>query len=123
MQKATVLPANSILFLEDVQGGETAIPDFERIHLQAWATPTCVCFAVRPEPDGPTDVTIGARAEVDPGQTPKFIGIIATPSKRIHVVEVGDEVVFELPVAGTMTKVSIWFSHPKWPEQVIVGLE
>lgn len=119
---ATIRPQHSILFLEDVRGGE--VPTFEPqdFHRQAWATPTCVSFSLLPEPDGPTEVTIGLRHEVDPGTPPKFSGEIETPSLAVRVVEVDDTVVFQVPVAAATTKVSIWFSHPRWADKVAIGL-
>lgn len=122
MQRAIVRPANSILILEDVRGGEVPTLEPEQFHLQAWATANCVSFSLLPEPDGPTEVTIGFRHEVDPGTPPKFSGEIETPSRAVRVVEVDDTVVCEVPVVAATTKVSIWFSHPKWPDKVTIGL-
>lgn len=122
MQVSTARNANSILFIEDVRGGEVPTVEPQDIHRQAWATSTCVSFALLPEPDGPTEVTLGLRQEVDPGTPPKFSGEIETPSRAVRVVEVDDTLVFEMPVAGTTTRVSIWFSHPQWPDKVTIGL-
>ncbi|MBL8568743.1 MAG: hypothetical protein JNK84_06620 [Phreatobacter sp.] len=124
IHKALVRPEHSILYLEDVAGGDnTPQPPAKDDPAQAWATRSCVLFHILPEPDGPTEVTMGLRHEIDPGTPPKFSGEIETPSRAVRVVEVDDTVVFEMPVAGATTKVSIWFSHPKWPDKVTIGLE
>lgn len=123
MQTAIVRPEHSILFIEDRAGGEVPILYPEDFPNQACATATSICFMLLPEPDGPTEVVIGSRAEVDPGREPKFVKEIPTPSRLVRVVEVDDTEVFAVPVPDVRTRVSLWFSHPRWPDKVIIGLD
>lgn len=122
IQKAVVRPQHSILFLEDVGGGEIPTPPAKDDPAQAWATQSCILFHIFPEPDGPTEVTMGPHGEVDPGMPPKFSREIKTPSRALRVVQSDDTVVFQTRVSGSVTKVSIWFNHPRWPDKVTIGL-
>lgn len=90
---------------------------------QAWSTSSCIVVLCYPEIDGLTRIVLGKRSEVDPGRISDFSTVLRTPKHVLMVTEVGDRVIFSMPVPGEITLVRIWFSHPKWPEQVIIGLE
>lgn len=76
-----------------------------------------------PEVDGDTELTIGPAADVDPVYAPGFVGQLETPRLRILVETVDDEIVFDQPVRSAVTQVRIWFSHPRWPEKVMIGID
>jgi len=123
MQTARVCPPHPILFLEDAVGGEPPIFRPEDFPRQACATATTISFLLCGDPELETEVVIGTRAEVDPGREPKFVKEIPTASRLIRVVEVDDTEVFAVPVPNDTTRVSLWFSHPRWPDKVIIGLD
>lgn len=123
MLTARVCPPNPILFLEDAAGGEPPIFQPDDFARQACATATSISFLLSGDPEFETEIVIGTRAEVDPGREPKFVREIPTPSRLIRVVEVDDTEVFAVPVPNDTTRVSLWFSHPRWPDKVIIGLD
>ncbi|WP_147283831.1 hypothetical protein [Bosea caraganae] len=87
------------------------------------ASPSCLAVCVNPEVDGPTELTFGLSREVDPGYAPGFVGQVETPRRRIIIDTVEEEIIFDQIVPSTQTALRIWFSHPKWPEKVIVGID
>jgi hypothetical protein len=119
-QTISVIPSNSILFVED--GMEGSIPEVGDANLPAWATPDCIIVKCFPDIDGPTEVTLGDRAEIDVGRAPDFQSVLNTPHRHVAIRQVGDELVLETSVNTTKTIVSIWLSHPHWPERVVIGL-
>ncbi len=120
-QAASVTPSNSILFTADGTDGD--VPVVSDMSLPAWATPTCIIVRCFPEVDGPTEVIFGPRDQVDPGTLASGTYVLRTPRRQVQVSEVGDEVVFEATVASDITRVSVWLSHPRWPDKVIIGLD
>lgn len=119
-QIASISPANSIIVVADGQDGK--VPEIDDLSRPAWATSSCIIVRCRPDVDGPTEIVLGDRAEVDPGLPASFTSALRTPRRAVQLTEVGGELVLELPVATDITRVTIWVSHPEWPEQVIVGV-
>src|SRR5690242_21169071 len=101
MQKTTkISPMNSLLFLSDVAGGEPPIPVWGA---QILSTPTCISFVCFPEQDGPTEITLGARIDVDPGVTPEFEGELETRRRVVIISTVDDKIVLKLEVPTQST--------------------
>lgn len=119
LMKATVSPVNSLLFLSDPDGGEPPIPVWGG---QIQSTPSCISFVCYPEQDGPTEISLGVRHELDPGTPPAFEGDLDTPHRAVVVSTVDQKTVMKMSVPGARTHVCIWLSHPRWPEQVAIGL-
>lgn len=103
-------------------GGKVDVPVGQPIDPVA-ASPSCLLVRCNPEVDGPTELTFGVSSEVDPGYAPGFVGQVETPRRRIIVDTVDDEVIFDQIVPSTQTALRIWFSHPRWPEKVIIGID
>ncbi|WP_181832879.1 hypothetical protein [Bosea caraganae] len=120
VRQAIIRPSNSLVVISG--GGKVDIPVGRAIEPVA-ASPTCLLVACCPEVDGDTELTIGLSNEVDPGNAPGFVGRLETPRRRIVVETVEEEVIFDQIVPSTQTAVRIWFSHPKWPEKVIIGID
>jgi len=116
----SVIPSNSILFIED--GMEGTIPSVGDPALPAWASPDCIIVRCYPNMDGPTEVTLASRTEIDIQRPPDFQALLNTPHRHVAIRQVCDELVMETVVPTKRTLVSIWVSHPKWPEKVIIGL-
>ncbi|WP_152015430.1 MULTISPECIES: hypothetical protein [unclassified Bosea (in: a-proteobacteria)] len=87
------------------------------------ASPSCLLVACMPEVDGDTELTIGTAADVDPGYAPGFVGQLETPRLHILVETIDDEIVLDQPVRALVTQIRIWFSHPRWPEKVAIGID
>lgn len=114
-----ITPINSILFISDTDGGET--PEITR-GTSIWKTSSCVAFATYPEPDGETHLILGAIDEVQPDRAADMDTVIATPNRRLIVETSVQEIVFDIPVPSSRTRIVIWLSHPRWPEEVRIGI-
>jgi hypothetical protein len=51
-----------------------------------------------------------------------FDGELETPSRTVVISTVEGKTILETPVANERTHVWIWVSHPRWPDQVTIGL-
>jgi hypothetical protein len=119
MQSIIITPVNSLLFISDLNGGEPPEPVRGPMVL---STSSCISFCCLPEPDGPTEIVFGDWDEVDPGEPPAFDSELETPNKTVVISAVDLQKVLETRVSDSRTRVRIWFSHPQWPDKVIVGL-
>ena len=114
-----VVPMNSLLFISGPDGGIPPIPVWGVMIL---STRSCISFACYPEQDGPTDVTLGWSRDVDPGRAPAFEGDLETPHRLVVIRTVDDKTVIKADVPDVRTHVRIWYSHPRWPERVVIGV-
>lgn len=119
-QQIKISPVNSLLFIEDVSGG---IPPEPLWGAKILSTPSCISFACFPEQDGPTEITIGPMNEIEPGPFLVFEGNLETPNRKVIISGVEVATVLSVDVAHPKVKVRIWYSHPKWPEKVVIGLD
>ena len=117
--KTSIAPMNSLLFLSDLDGGEPPTPIWGA---QILSTPSCISFGCYPEQDGPTEISLGTRGEVDPGTLPAFEGDLKTPHRAVVITTVDDKAVMKMNVPSERTHVCIWLSHPRWPEKIAIGL-
>jgi hypothetical protein len=118
-QIATINPPNSIVFIEDVAGGQAPAWMDDVMIL---SSSSCIVVRCFPEQDGPTEVVLGGCAEVDPGDPPTFEGDLETPSRRLNIRSVDRKAILANSVSDIHTRVRIWLSHPQWPDKVIIGL-
>ncbi|MBI2713653.1 MAG: hypothetical protein HYX37_04270 [Rhizobiales bacterium] len=119
-QQIKISPVNSLLFIEDVNGGTPPEPVWGAKIL---STPSCISFACFPEQDGPTEITIGPSNEIEPGPLLVFEGDLETPSRKLIISGVEIERVLSVDVAHQKAKVRIWYSHPKWPDKVTISVD
>lgn len=119
LMKTIVSPMNSLLFLSDPDGGQPPIPVWGARIL---STPSCISFVCYPEQDGPTELSLGSRHELDPGTPPAFEGDLDTPHRAVVVSTVDRKTIMKMDVAGALTHVCIWLGHPRWPDKVTIGL-
>ena len=70
-QSRRIAPPNSLLFIEDIPGGEVPHPVRGA---EILATPSCVSVACLAFMDGETEIMLGLAAEVDPGGPQAFDG-------------------------------------------------
>lgn len=87
-----------------------------------WATSTCLAIGVYPQCDGSTFLTVGSPAEIEPKDQWSFEGTLQTPQRRIMVEQVDGEVLYDAPTSQVSTQICVWFSHPRWPEQVLIRI-
>ena len=114
-----IAPVNSLLFLSDPDGGTPPEPVWGA---QILTTPSCISFMCFPEVDGPTEISLGGRNEVDPGTPPTFEGDLETPHRAVVIMTVDLKTVLKMDVPGGQTHVCLWYSHPRWPEKIAIGL-
>ncbi|WP_147292662.1 hypothetical protein [Undibacter mobilis] len=120
IRRIRVSPVNSLLFLMDAKGGRAPDPIWgQMIH----SSPSCISFACFPEVDGPTEIAIGPAGEVQPEPLLVFKGELETPSRMIVLETAEHERILDVPVTRERTIVHLWYSHPKWPEKIVVGLD
>jgi len=86
-------------------------------------SPDCLIICVYPEVDGPTEMTIGRADQINPGYAPSFVGRVETRTGRIIIDQVDEFVVHDEAVNDASVVVTIWFSHPRWPEKVFIGID
>ena len=72
--------------------------------------------------DGPTEVTLDAATNVDPGNAPVFDGSLETPSRTVVASTVDRKPLLRVSVPGNQTRVRIWTNHPMEPDKVVVGV-
>lgn len=117
---ARLAPPNSIVIIEDISGGE--VPDLIKGSCIA-ATASCIAVGTLCEIDGETEFRLGTRSEVDPGTPPIFQGRLKTPSRKVAIRSVPNDIILEMPVPQPEVTISIWVNHPIEPDQVIIGVE
>lgn len=88
-----------------------------------WSNPGCIIFGCFPEQDGPTEITIGSSTEIEPGPSLVFEGDVETPSHVLAIYGVDIQQILNMDVANLKTKIRIWYSHPKWPDKITIGVD
>jgi hypothetical protein len=125
-----IQPSNSMIFLTGggeliEHGGYVEVPvdhiDPSKSLVAASRTMLIVC--VRPEVDGETELTFGRSSEVDPRWPPGFVGAIATPTRELIIHDVAGDILAQQSDVPDITRLRIWFSHPLWPERVLIGID
>jgi hypothetical protein len=117
MIQKTYSPLNSIIFISDEFYKNS--PDVKGFGV--FSNSECIVCTCYPEIDGPTKFFLAELSELSLQAAPEFQGAIVTPSKRLRLATVDEKIILETKVTSTRTGVSIWRSHPKWPETVTVG--
>jgi hypothetical protein len=113
-------PPNSVLLIMDLRTGEP--PTTMGKELVA-ATNSCVAVGTLCEVDGKTSVVFSAALESsDPVGDMKqvFDGVIATPSREVHLCTTALESVAKLPVSATTAKVRVWANHRTEPDCLLI---
>jgi hypothetical protein len=123
MSVQRIQPPNSIIFI--CGDGNVEVPydliDPNKSIVAASRTMLIVC--VMPEVDGETELTFGRSNEIDPGWPPGFVGAIATPTRRLIIHDVNNQILTQQSDVPDITRLRIWFSHPLWPERVLIGID
>jgi hypothetical protein len=110
---------NSLLYVRDAR--KVDLPDIDGKGA-SWFTSSCVAVSCLPDCDGPTTIAIGAASELEVSGKPLFDKALKTPSRKIIVETVLDEIVLEQAVSGDITRVRIWTNGFRDTDRVIIGL-
>ena len=113
-------PPNSIVVIEDAAGG--GVPKTISPGSIIAFTDSCIAVGCRSEVDGDTEFVLGPAAEVDPGYRPVFEGNLTTPSRKVVLKSIFDEVMLQEVVRCSKSSVRIWANDQTEPDMVIVGI-
>ena len=123
IQTISVAPINSVVFV--CPPGDSNPPEPPRPPAPVplvISTPSCLMVICFPEVDGETRISLGEGGALDPGYAASFDGMLETPDGEINVENVTGEVFLRSKTTAPTSRVRIWQSHPKWPEQVLIGI-
>jgi hypothetical protein len=115
----SIAPSNSLIGISDVKKG--VVPEVMPESGIA-ATASCILVACYPEADGATKITLGSAIDVGPESPPAFDGQLETPTKVVRIVTIDWKPLLEERVSSETTRIRIWKNHPKFPDEVTVGL-
>lgn len=120
MLKRTVIrPINSLIFISDLNGARA--PEWEKDRLILY-NENCISVGCYPEQDGATELVLGDDRDVRCKGAPDFAGKLRTPSGVLLVSDVLQDPIFQMEVGRPSVTISIWLSHQKWPEKVVIGV-
>jgi hypothetical protein len=118
-QFARAAPENSMVLI--VGSNDVEIPQEFGGALIA-ATTSCIAVGCKSETDGQTQFVLGARSEVDPGNTPNFENSLDTSSGFVRLETVLGQPILEMTVSSSRTVVSIWANHAAEPDLLLIGI-
>lgn len=122
-QKMMTQPVNGIVFVYGDSNVEVPADRLDRRTSLIAASDEALIVCVKAEVDGETELSFGRSAEIDPGWLPGYVGTINTPICEILVETVDRKILFKESVPSTRTALRVWFSHPRWPDRVLIGLD
>lgn len=112
---------NSVIFLEDVSGGE--LEDFDpMVEPRMGASPSMIWIGCLSFMDGTTEFVLGSAEEVTPDQEPIFDDVLETPSRAVAIRTSHLRTILGNKVPTSSTRVRIWTNDPSEPDRVIIGL-
>jgi hypothetical protein len=124
-QSISLHPSNSIVFVCDPgllrNSKPGTIPEVVRGALVS-ANETCINVVCMPEQDGPTKITLADISDVSTALAQIFDGEVITPDRRLALSTVENDAVLSMPVKGEKARVQIWANHPKWPDEIVIGV-
>ena len=120
LQKISFRPVNSIIFISGLDGGDAPYPVWGA---QVLATPSCISIACYPEQDGPTTIALGDMQEADRGAPASFEATLETPGGSVIISTADQQTILRKPVNKDKVRIRIWLNHPKWADDIVVGIE
>ena len=114
----TLAPRNSLILVMDRAVG--VIPESMAGRLVA-ATLTCIAVGTKSEHDGETSILLSDEATPSGGGfSPRFDGVLKTPSRRLSVCSVLDEVLLEMSVPSDEAHVQVWTKDATEPDNIAI---
>ena len=109
-------PPNMLVLIGDRTGD---IPETMAGRLVA-ATSTRVAVGTQYAYDGETSITLSDESVDAMDGTLAFDGVLETPSRKMTICTVLNEVLLEMNVPTDLTRVQIWTNHPSEPDTIAV---
>ena len=119
-QTIEISPPHSLVLVLDAAGGDVPLSFASKLVV---ATDSCIAIGCYTASDGPTQITFGAKSEVDQGIAPIFFAKIQVPNRKLTVKTVYADVIFSEDVASDNVTVSVWANDEKEPDVVVIGFE
>lgn len=117
MVSVRVAPRNSIVLVEDLNGGDVPTSTDTSLVL---ATDSCITVGCRAEDDGETEIILKQGSHVDTDDQLVFEGLLQTPSRKVVVRTIQNVTLLEMPVTTTETKLRIWVNDSTEPDHITV---
>lgn len=86
------------------------------------AGPEAIYVSGRVQYDAPTLIRIGDETESTEDLTRAYEGVIATPDRRLQIMDMETEVLGEVPVAADQTRISVFLSDLREPDEILLVL-
>lgn len=113
-----VAPKNSLVLIMDRSVG--VVPN-EMGGALVSATSTCVAVGTLSEYDGETSICLSDEGPpAGPGYPQVFDGILGTPSMTVSVCSILDEVLLEIAVPTTRTRIQILANDASEPDKLVI---
>ena len=85
------------------------------------STPGCVAVGTTAQHDGETRISLSDEGvEPGPAQWLAFDGVLQTPSRRLSICSVLDEVLLQVDVPSSVTGIEVWVDHEMEPTSIAV---
>lgn len=110
---------NGIFFLKDSGPSLVAVPDGNGIF---FANATCISVLAKHEEDGRCRISLGPTNEVALDREPDFYRKIDVPTLRVIVMLVPWVEALSMPVSASRIGVSIWLNHPRYADEIMIGI-
>ena len=113
-------PPHSLLLVMDPAAGDPPRSMGKRV---VAATRSCVAIGTLCEVDGETTVVLSNGPETS-GVAAKmelaFDGVIAAPSREVHLCTTATESIAKLPVPTTTARVQVWTNRSVEPDRILI---
>ncbi len=116
--RKTIRPINSMVCIHDATRFD--VPDLED-GKPVTATAKCVLMLTYPECDGRTDVTFGPLTGAEPSFPLYHDAVLETPSRRVVMSTVDEQILFSQVVPDVLTRVRVWLNQPWHADVAVVG--
>ena len=113
----SLAPRNSLVLVMDHSYGEVPESMGER---SIAFNESCVAVGTLSEQDGTTETTLSDEADVPPDCNLIFDGTVVTPSMKLSVCAVNDEVLLSIPTSSGESKLRIYSNDGTEPNKIVI---
>jgi hypothetical protein len=116
MLEKIVSPPHPVVFITDPTRRDVEVPR-DVSAAMVCATATCISVGTLAAVEGETTIRLGAEIENPIGHI-AFDQIFETPGLKIEVSDSHTDPILTMDVPNKLTRLTIWLSHPKFPDIV-----